>query len=129
MVTPSREALLSWARTVAPDLRIGHATIDDHRACFARFTFAGEDHELEALSDNPDNEIALLVAEALRSLLGMPPLNAPDRAVALEQSIVRADLAGDNDARNALTRELLLGRATQPATFQGKTKFFKREIW
>lgn len=127
MTTYSRAALLDWLRNVAPDLRIGKAILDGKRVCFARFTCQDIEHELEALGDDPDEEIVRAAVAAARETMGLPPLFTPDRTVQLEQDIVRASLAGDEAGCEALTRQLFAGR--QPRALQATTTFSKRDIW
>lgn len=128
---PCREPLLAWVREHAPDLRILRALDDGVRCLGARFTYAGEVHELEARGDNADEDIALKCAGRLRELMMLPPLES-DRGtrVDLEQQIVAAHLAGRTEEAEAITRQMLFAepRRARPATLLGtKTQISTRK--
>ncbi len=127
---PSRTELLEWVRHNAPDLRIGKAlTEEGKRVCFARFTWSGSTYELEATGPEPDDEIALAAANALRGAMRLAPVGTDGRRRALERDIVAASFAGDTAHADALAHELVLDRAGTPQALSATTTFSKRVTW
>lgn len=102
----SREELLAWVRTHAPDLRIGFRLVEGQRRVFARFSWNGEFITLES---GDDLEIARALFAQVRALLGDPITNvrAPGE---LEQQIIEARRVGDVEMAKQLTAELVSTR-------------------
>jgi hypothetical protein len=118
----SSAALLGWARQIAPDLHVAWEIVSGSRTCVATFTHASIEHRIMAADTEA---VAPLVAERLRTLMGLPPIDAPDRQTALEQSIVMASLGGDVAEAERLTRELVMGRSP---TALGKATSFGKAV-
>ena len=117
----SGAALLGWARQIAPDLRVAWEVVSGSRTCVATFTHASIEHRI---TGSDAEAVAPLVAERVRTLMGLPPLDAPDRRTSLEGRIVAAHLAGDDAERDRLTRELV----TAPSTALGRETSFGKAV-
>jgi len=118
---PSRESLLAFVRAHAPDIRIRKARLEDgRRACWARFTFRGEQLDVEAVEVeglDPDDAIVRRCAYLLYRRLGIRTWIEAQRGDALEQEIVNARARGNGELADRLGLELVLfneGR-TRPA--------------
>lgn len=107
----SREELLAWVRSWAPDLRIGYRLIDGQRHVFARFTWNGEHVDLES---DDDLAIARALFARVRALLGDPLLPNTREPGELEQQIIEARKMGDVETAKMLTAELVSLRTGNP---------------
>lgn len=115
MYGASREAMLSWIRNHAPDLRIARfVKPDGQRACAARFTYRGEVFEYESVKTPPEDEIVRACFEALRHTMGLPNPSDVARRRDLEKQIVEAARTGSAQTVDSLTRELVKQNEARP---------------
>lgn len=118
---PSRETLLVWVRSNAPDLRLRRARLADGRlACRADFTFGGEAIVVEAVESegiaDASDEIVRRCAWLMYRRLGLPVKLEDDRRRQLEMAIVDAERAGQSDVAASLGRELAMANDSSGAT-------------
>lgn len=112
-----REVLLEWVRANAPDLRILRVLLDDgRRACGARFTFRGEEIEVEAIEGDgvadPDDAIVRRCAWVLYQRMGIPTeIDDAHRARTYAQ-IRDAQLRGDDATVDKLRHEIATANET-----------------
>lgn len=122
----SRGVLLEWLRAFAPDLRLGYALVDGQRRAFARFTFAGQLHELESTDDDA---IVRDAVERIRAVLELSPLTVPARRDVEERDIVVMALRGHTDQADALGRALVMKNAAAPNALHVRTQFGRGKTW
>lgn len=131
---PSRQAVLDWVRSAAPDLRLGKMltcehldgpensiTRHEHRRCLAVFTFGGARFELvscASVAEDPDDHVVRLCEEALRKAMNLEPGPWHPRPMGLEQQVIEADLLGDTTEVARLTHLLVSGQPRDASRFR-----------
>lgn len=117
----SRDALLVWVRSMAPDLRIRVQRLDGgRRAATADFTFRGEELNAEAVESpefpDPDDVIVRRCAWLLRRRLGIHTgLDVSERRQ-LEREVIDAKVRGDDATADKLALRLVLMNEGVPAS-------------
>ena len=115
MFGASRDAMLVWIRSHAPDLRIARfVKPDGQRACAARFTYRGEVFEYESDTAPPEDEIVRACFAALRHAMGLPNPSDVVRRRELEKQIVEATRTGNAQLVASLTQELVTQNEARP---------------
>jgi hypothetical protein len=123
----SPDVLREWVIFNAPDLRIRKVRLEDgRRACGARFTFAGEPIEVEAVEspevESPDDEVVRRAAWVIHARLGTRLPLADAERESLERAIVDAAREGNADAADALGRAMAQRNERPRAAFV-RTRF------
>jgi len=134
----STDALLSWLRGNAPDLRILRGIVDGRRVVAAQFTFGGLRHEYAVTEGTQPDESFIADAEdavirtcylAMARAMGLPTVTR-EATREMERQVLTAAAIGDSERAEAIGRELALlnDERTRPAQ-RLQSMFGRRQAW